>query len=162
MQRIGPGVEVTQSFGVTPANVGGTGVARTEVSFLRVLAGLVVMFSPLHADDSDEEEEGIGIMPARQLAWRMSGPGPTTRSCSRLLNPRGCSPKAAAKCPAQPRAGAVVAGGQVGRRLVVPIAIKRDIPRQQQIRPGRGKVRAKIRAPPARPTSSTEFTNSSI
>lgn len=35
-----------------------------------------------------------------------------------------------AKCPAQPRATPVVAPGKAWWRLVIPVAIKRDIPRQ--------------------------------
>src|SRR5262250_2615402 len=41
-----------------------------------------------------------------------------------LLNGPRCGPKAAAKGPAKPRAGAVVAAGQIDRRLVVPIAVE--------------------------------------
>jgi hypothetical protein len=33
-----------------------------------------------------------------------------------------------AKRPAEPRTGTVVAAGEIGRRLVVPVAIERDIP----------------------------------
>ena len=35
-----------------------------------------------------------------------------------------------AKCPAESRAGAVVASGKALRRPVVPVAIKRDMPRE--------------------------------
>lgn len=35
-----------------------------------------------------------------------------------------------AKCPAQPRAGTIVAAGEVGWRPAVPVAIERYIPRQ--------------------------------
>src|ERR1035437_461754 len=35
-----------------------------------------------------------------------------------------------AKRPAEPRTGAVVAAGEMGGRLVVPVAVERDIPRE--------------------------------
>ena len=46
------------------------------------------------------------------------------------FNPQAILPSLKAKCPGKPRAGAVVAAGEAGRRPVVPVAVERYIPLQ--------------------------------